>query len=62
LAVRPARDSHLADYAEDAADQPRYGLPLGLYQPAQTSAADPAPYPLRDGRMHPLPVLPMLAE
>jgi DNA-binding transcriptional ArsR family regulator len=25
----------LADLAEDAADQPRYGLLLGLYQPAQ---------------------------
>lgn len=25
----------LADQAEDAADQPRYGLLLGLYQPAQ---------------------------
>jgi DNA-binding transcriptional ArsR family regulator len=33
---------NLADYAEDAADQPRYGLLLGLYQPARTSAADPA--------------------
>ena len=32
----------LAGQAEDAGDQPRYGLLLGLYQPAQHSP-DPAP-------------------
>ena len=33
----------LAHQAEDAGDQPRYGLLLGLYQPAQPSPPDPAP-------------------
>jgi DNA-binding transcriptional ArsR family regulator len=32
----------LADQAEDAVDQPRYGLLLGLYQPAQAPRLDPA--------------------
>jgi DNA-binding transcriptional ArsR family regulator len=33
----------LAHQAEDAGDQPRYGLLLGLYQPAQPPPPDPAP-------------------
>jgi DNA-binding transcriptional ArsR family regulator len=33
----------LADQAEDAADQPRYGLLLGLYQQAQTVPPDRQP-------------------
>jgi DNA-binding transcriptional ArsR family regulator len=33
----------LADQVEDPADQPRYGLLLGLYQPAQERPSDPAP-------------------
>ena len=33
----------LAHQAEDASDQPWYGLLLGLYQPAQPSPPDPAP-------------------
>lgn len=33
----------LADQAEDAVDQPRYGLLLGLYQPAQAPRLDPVP-------------------
>lgn len=33
----------LAHQAEDASDQPRYGLLLGLYQPAQPSPPNPAP-------------------
>jgi DNA-binding transcriptional ArsR family regulator len=33
----------LAHQAEDASDQPRYGLLLGLYQPAQSSPPNPAP-------------------
>jgi DNA-binding transcriptional ArsR family regulator len=33
----------LAGQAEDAVDQPRYGLLLGLYQPAQAPRLDPAP-------------------
>jgi DNA-binding transcriptional ArsR family regulator len=33
----------LAHEAEDAGDQPRYGLLLGLYQPAQAPAPDPVP-------------------
>jgi hypothetical protein len=32
----------LADQAEDADDQPRYGLLLGLYQPAQPPSPEPA--------------------
>ena len=35
--------SDLAHQAEDASDQPRYSLLLGLYQPAQPSPPDPAP-------------------
>ena len=31
----------LANQAEDASDQPQYGLLLGLYQPAQAPRADP---------------------
>jgi len=33
----------LAYRAEDAGDQPRYGLLLGLYQPAQAPPPDPVP-------------------
>jgi DNA-binding transcriptional ArsR family regulator len=33
----------LAHQAEDTSDQPRYGLLLGLYQPAQPSPPHPAP-------------------
>jgi DNA-binding transcriptional ArsR family regulator len=33
----------LAGHAEDADDQPRYGLLLGLYQPAQPPPPDPVP-------------------
>jgi DNA-binding transcriptional ArsR family regulator len=33
----------LADQAEDAGDQPRYGLLLGLYQPAREPPPDPTP-------------------
>lgn len=33
----------LADQSEDAADQPRYGLLLGLYQPAQPTPLGPVP-------------------
>jgi DNA-binding transcriptional ArsR family regulator len=33
----------LADQAEDAADQPRYGLLLGLYQPAQAPPGKAGP-------------------
>ena len=33
----------LARQAEDASDQPRYGLLLGLYQPAQPPPPNPAP-------------------
>ena len=33
----------LAHQAEDASDQPRYGLLLGLYQPAQPPQPNPAP-------------------
>ncbi len=33
----------LAHQAEDATNQPRYGLLLGLYQPAQAPPPDPAP-------------------
>lgn len=32
----------LADQAEDADDQPRYGLLIGLYQPAQPPSPEPA--------------------
>jgi DNA-binding transcriptional ArsR family regulator len=32
----------VADQAEDADDQPRYGLLLGLYQPAQPPSPEPA--------------------
>jgi len=38
-----ARLRELAHQAEDAADQPRYGLLLGLYQPSQPPPTDPAP-------------------
>jgi DNA-binding transcriptional ArsR family regulator len=33
----------LAGQPQDASDQPRYGLLLGLYQPAQAPPPDPAP-------------------